>query len=189
MPTQGDFKKFGKSGFGKGSNLFGKAKSKEAGFRQLPTMQEDIDQRPDKEKEWARTLEDDELAKRVYSLWLKWPDATLPELVVWLELKKRNIVFDYQVQILGGRRIRGSLTPDFVIKRGGTGLVIEVNGTYWHEGAEKEEKDRGDLLRMIGVTAGGVKITQAVTVWDVDLYPSESRRRTTMENALLGIEL
>ena len=187
MPS--DFKKLGKSGFGKGSNLFGKKKRKEAGFTQLPTMQEDIDARPDKEKEWARTLEDDALAKRVYTLWLKWPDATLPELVVWIELTKRNVQFDYQVQILGGRRIRGSLTPDFVVKRGGEGLVIEVNGSYWHEGAEKEEKDRGDLLRMIGVTVSGVKITQAVTVWDRDLYPGKSRRRITMENALAGMEV
>jgi hypothetical protein len=184
-----EFKDFSKTGFSGPENLFGKGEKEPEAFKPESFVVEAEDDRPDQLKQWEKTLEDPKLAKKAWDLFIKWPEATLPELILWMELKERNVVFDYQVAILGGTRKRGGLIPDFLVKRGGEGLAIEVNGSYWHEGAEKQEKDRADALRMKGVLVNGVRIKQVVTVWDVDLYPSKDRRRITVDNALAGISV
>ena len=102
-----EFKDFEKSGFDKGDNLFGKGSKEDTTFEPKSFVVEAKDTKPDQLKQWEATLEDDKLAKQCWDLFQKWPAATLPELVMYLELMKRNVIFEYQVAILGGTGRRG----------------------------------------------------------------------------------
>jgi hypothetical protein len=184
-----EFEKFEKQGFGKAKSMFGKPKKKEDSYTSESFMPIAEDQRTDKEKEWERILEDADLARDAYNLWEKMPAASLPELILYMELAKRNMIFEYQVEIYGGRGTRGGLIPDFLVKQGGEGYAIEVNGTYWHEGAEKEQKDQADMFRMLGATVSGVQIKHVAAVWDIDLYPDKQHKEYIVTNALAGISM
>jgi hypothetical protein len=184
-----EFEGFKKKGFGKAKSMFGKPKKKEDAYTAESFVVDPEDPRSDKEKEWARTLEDDDLARDAYNLYEDMPNASLPELILYLELARRNMMFEYQVEIYGGRGTRGGLIPDFLVKQGGEGYAIEVQGEYWHGGAEKEEKDRADTFRMLGANVSGVKIKHVATVWENDLYPDKQYKEFVVTNALAGISM
>lgn len=189
MPTRPktpSFKRPRKKGFSKTKNLFGsQPKEGEYEFAPLPDLP-GADMRSDKEKQVARTLGDDKLAKDVLRLQEnEYPNGTLPELVTENYLRKWNVPHWYQVALFGGH-VRGGLIPDFVISQGGTGQALQIQGTYWHEGFEAEEIDRTAKVRMLGHVVNGVRIEQVVEVWDTTLYSDPEH---VLRLALAGIEL
>ncbi len=188
MPTrykQPSFKKHRKRGFKKTKSLFGaKPKEAEYKFAPLPSMDEMLDLRSEKEKQVTRTLGDEKLAKAVIRLQKEFPNGTLPELVALHYLKKWNVPYWYQVALFGGH-MRGGLIPDFVVNMSGTGLAIEIQGTYWHEGFQHEEADRAANMKMLGQVVDGTKIEQVIEVWDTTLYKNPDE---VMRLALAGIE-
>ncbi len=183
---QPSFKKPRKRGFKKTKNLFGsKPKEGTYEFAPLPSMDETLDMRSEKEKQVTRTLGDEKLAKSVIHLQKEYPNGTLPELVALNYLRKWNVPYWYQVAMFGGHR-KGGLIPDFVVSNGGTGEAIEIQGTYWHEGFAHEEADRTSNIRMLGQIVNGVKIEKVIEVWDTTLYKNPDE---VMRLALAGIEM
>ncbi len=55
--------------------------------------------------------------------------GTLPEWLVWEELTRREIQFDFQSNLFGGRRAKGGLVIDFLIP---PNLAFSVLGTFFH---------------------------------------------------------
>ena len=56
--------------------------------------------------------------------------GTLPEFLVYQELTKRKIEFEYQSSQMGGRQARGGAVLDFYIPS--LNLGINVQSTYYH---------------------------------------------------------
>ena len=56
--------------------------------------------------------------------------GTLPEWLVYNELTKRKIDFEYQSSQLGGRQVRGGAVIDFFIID--LNLGINIQSLYWH---------------------------------------------------------
>ena len=176
------FKPSDKKGFGRTKNLFGsKPKEEDYKFAPLPPLDPE-DTRSDKEKQVARTLDDDELAKQVIKLQEQHPNGTLPELVTLHYLLKWNVPHWYQIALFGGH-VRGGIIPDFILT---SGTAIEVQGSYWHEGFERDEADRTKQFRMLGQVVNGIRIERVVEVWDTKLYNDPDR---VLELALAGIGL
>lgn len=182
---QPDFEKRRKRGFAKPKSLFGShPKEGKYEFAPLPELPS-ADTRSDKEKQVARTLKDERLAKAILKLQQKYTNGTLPELVTLHYLVKWNVPHWYQVALFGGH-VRGGVIPDFVVNRGGRGLAIQVQGNYWHEGFEAEQKDRLAKMQLIGQVVNGTQIEQVVEVWENKLYDDPEE---VLNMALMGIEL
>lgn len=135
---------------------------------------------------FTQTLGDEKLAKRLVKLQGQFPQATLPELVVYDWLQRARLFFRYQVELFGGRRLRGGLLPDFVVFLGGVTLAWQVQGEYWHSRGLKGDADRTANLRMTGQVVEGRRIDRVVELWENDLY-DRHRRRTAMNLALAGV--
>lgn len=138
------------------------------------------------EVRFVQTLDDEKLAKRLVKLQEKFPVATLPELVVYNWLEKEHVKFEFQVELFGGRRLRGGLLPDFVVERGAGAIAWQVQGEYWHSQALKDDGDRIANLRMLGQVVRGRRIEKVVELWENDLY-RKSLRNTVMSLALSGV--
>ncbi len=79
--------------------------------------------------------------------------GTLPEWLVYNELTRMNIEFDYQSSQMGGRQERGGAVVDFMIDS--LGLAINVNSTYWHygrPGARQADRLQREQLEAMGIT-------------------------------------
>ncbi len=136
------------------------------------------------EVRFTQTLDDEKLAKRLVKLQAQFPAATLPELVVYNWLEREHVAFEYQVELFGGRRLRGGLLPDFVIQHGANAIAIQVQGEYWHSKALKDDRDRAVNLRMLGQIVNGRRIEHVVEVWENDLY--QKNLRNTVMNLAIG---
>ena len=114
---------------------------------------------------------DSNLAKRIVSLQQKFPQGTIPELLVYDWLRKEGLGFDYQVELYGGRRFAGGLVPDFVLYRDRTNADIwQVHGDYWHSLARKGFHDQTANLRMLGQIINGATVKRVIELWESDLY-------------------
>lgn len=111
------------------------------------------------------------LAKRILSLSAKYPAGTIPELLCFDWLMKEGLKFEYQVELYGGRRIRGGLIPDFLLYRDGTnGDIWQVQGDYFHSIAKKGFHDQTTNYRMLGQIINGVTVARVIELWESDLY-------------------
>lgn len=129
---------------------------------------------------------DYKLAQQIATLQTtKLPDATTPELIVYLWLQARGYEFEFQVQVNGGRRDVGGSVVDFVV-RAGKDWAIRVQGDYFHAGYEKEASDQLRKQQMIGSYAGKYQIDGVIDVQESDLYRD---RDTVMLLALSGYQL
>ena len=61
----------------------------------------------------------------------EWP-GTLPEYLVYRELVRLQVEFEYQSSQMGGRQERGGSVVDFLITD--LNLVLNVQSQYWHYG-------------------------------------------------------
>jgi hypothetical protein len=115
----------------------------------------------------------------------KLPDATTPELIVYLWLQQRGYEFEFQVQVNGGRRDVGGSVIDFVV-RAGKDWALRIQGSFWHTGYEKEASDNLRKQQIIGSYAGKYQIDGVVDVQEEDLYKD---RETVLTLALSGYQL
>lgn len=160
-----------------------KGKLRWDGLADPPTMEDLTDANV---KRLVRLLGDEHLAQRVAALLQKWPRGTVPELVVYDWLEQKKIPFAYQGEFGGGRSIHGGAVPDFVVNVGGRGLVLRVQGEYWHTLPGQEDRDLAQKLLMMGQYVEGLRVYAVVDVWENDLY---QRMDLTMRMALAGIGL
>lgn len=172
-------------------------------FKRLPTLgkkvkQPDLDfpspppedTTPDVLDQLIRLVGDVRLAKRILRLRERYPNGTVPELVVfdWLQQQKW-IDFEYQVSLWGGRRAPAGVgvVPDFVVWTDmAQAMVWQVQGEYWHTLDGKVERDRANNLRMLGQIINGARITAVVELWEDDIY---SKRSAIFAAALAGVGL
>lgn len=69
--------------------------------------------------------------------------GTLPEWLVFEELTKREIAFDFQSNQFGGRLQRGGLVVDFIIP---PDLAFSVLGIYFHYSLGGSTSQANDLM-------------------------------------------
>ena len=134
----------------------------------------------------ARRLGDARLAKRVRALQAQFPQGSVPELVVYDWLRSQGILFDYQVELYGGRGTRGGLIPDFVLYQNGSADVWQVQGEYWHSLRQKGFRDETANLRMLGQVINGTRVARVVELWEGDIY---RQRPQIFYMALGGLEM
>jgi hypothetical protein len=138
----------------------------------------------------STALGDEKLAKKVIKLKLKYPDASTLEVVMieWFDRKRVKYVF--QQSLLGGRAIRGGQVTDFIVDAGMFQIVIEAQGSYWHNRLGSKQHDEGQKFRLLGITFQGKKISKVVNVWETKIMqPSKALREQTMQLAISGIEV
>ena len=143
-----------------------------------------VDLRPAAERDLARLLGDEALARRLVRMQQRMPVASLPELIVFDWLQRNDIPFVFQGEFKGGRTRLGGTVPDFVVNVGGRGLVLRVQGDYWHTRPGNSEKDFGQKVAMMGRTINGLRVQNVVDLWESDLY---QRGERTMQLAMAGI--
>jgi very-short-patch-repair endonuclease len=105
--------------------------------------------------------------------------ATDIELMVYQWLVDRDIVFEFQSQLInGGERQLGDATVDFNLLE--SRILIRCQGLYFHTGAEVEAKDK---FQRISLENMGYVV--------IDLYEDDIHDRldTAMEKAVIGEEL
>ena len=145
-----------------------------------------MDLQPSQLRELTLLLGDEDVAQRVIDLAQKFPLASLPELVVYDWLSREEYQFTFQGEFGGGRKQKGGAVPDFVVNWGGKGLVLRVQGEYWHTLPGQVEKDYAQRLQMMGQYVNGLQVTSIVDVWEEPIY---RRLDYVMRMAMAGIEI
>lgn len=113
------------------------------------------------------------------------PDATTPELLVYLWLKERGYPFEFQVEVNGGRRNVGGSVVDFVV-RSGKEWALRVHGDFYHASFEQQGLDELRRKLLVGAYAGEFQIDGVVDVYEGDIYRD---RETVMTLAVTGYQL
>lgn len=133
-------------------------------------------------------LGDRKLAQRILKLKEKFPDGTFPELVAMEFLNRRNVKYEFQKWLLGGRALRGGQVVDFALDMGTHTLIWEVQGNYWHTRPGKPQLDEAQKLALLGLSVYGKKVKGVVALWESRLM-SKYKRKGVLEMGLSGIEL
>jgi len=71
--------------------------------------------------------------------------GTLPEYLVYKELVKIGIEFEYQANQMGGRLSVGGAVVDFLIPS--LNLALQIQGLYWHYQRSSTQKARDAISR------------------------------------------
>lgn len=142
---------------------------------------------PEQVRVWARRI-GDKRAKEVWRLTRAGVQGTLPELLTYAWLQRRNIAFEFQTAALGGRQTHGGAVLDFLVSGlSSNGLYAwRVHGEYWHTGPDVEEKDFVQACRLLHIKVGGVPIVAVVDLWENDVY---DRSPEVFEKAEVGMGL
>ena len=104
--------------------------------------------------------------------------GTLPEYLVYQQLTKKGIEFEYQASEMGGRQERGGAILDFYIPSLNRGLNIQ--STYYHYG--RPNARLADRLQREQLEAMGIQI---VYIDEEDIYRNAAY---FVEQALQGID-
>jgi G:T-mismatch repair DNA endonuclease (very short patch repair protein) len=105
-----------------------------------------------------------------YSRAFEWIDpypdvyGTKPEKMIYAELMRRGIVFQFTAQINTGIpdiEVNQWFKPDFIIPA--YRMIIEVQGAYWHT---KPDKIESDSLRFALMQMAGYRV---IAWWDYDI--------------------
>lgn len=101
-----------------------------------------------------------------YGVWIDpYPEVkgTRPEKMVYSELMKRGIDFQFQLWWRPTFQLESNewFRPDFFLP--GLNMIIEVQGAYWHSKPEQIEKD---AFKMALYEMSGIKV---VAWWDYDI--------------------
>lgn len=88
--------------------------------------------------------------------------GSLEERILYKELMRRQIPFDFQSSMVGPRRVAGAIISDFLLLDRPT--VIWVNGGIWHYGISAETRDvlQIDQLSFMGF--------ESLQIWDYILW-------------------
>jgi hypothetical protein len=135
---------------------------------------------------FLREIGNVQIAKKCWDLFQKHPRATLPELIAMEWLIRHNYRHIFQVYAFGGRR-RGGAVPDFMVFMPAGGLILMIQGEYWHGSTEQKAEDARIKLMLLGQKAEGVTVYKVIEVWEDDLYQGKADR--TMAMALQGISV
>ena len=136
----------------------------------------------------TQELQDEQLAKKVLKLKEKFPDGTIPELIVMEWLDRRGFEYRFQMWVLGGRVLKGGQVLDFAVDLGIRTLILEVQGRYWHTRPGKMEIDEGQKLALLGLEIFGKRVGAVVEVWDTRLLDKKQKDRV-MNLAIAGVEV
>ena len=105
-------------------------------------------------------------------------NGTLPEWLVYRELTRLKVDFDFQSRQLGGRMERGGLVLDFYIPS--LSLGLSVMSEYWHYGNPE--------ARMRDKAGREALIAQGVNVVYIDESDLLRNARFYVQDALKGID-
>ena len=92
------------------------------------------------------------------------------EYFVALALEKLDIEYKFQINLLGGRKIKGGFIVDFLALTVPKPTPIWVHGEYWHRGKARE-KDLLHLVLLDAMFRG--KFNPAIILWGEDLQTEE----------------
>lgn len=133
-------------------------------------------------------LGSEQLAKKLLKLREKFPDATVPELVVMEFLDRRGVKYEFQKWLIGGRAVRGGQVVDFAVDMGSTTYIWEVQGNFWHDKPGKIQADEAQKFALLGLSVFGKKVGKVISLWESRLMDKQ-RRSATLEAAMTGTEL
>ena len=123
--------------------------------------------------------EDYRLAGRLMILERNMPNSTLPERIAIDYLQTRRIPHYTQTTSTTGARL------DILLDKGGYGLGIEIDGSFWHS-RTKKERDLQRTFGVVGQKVNGLRVKGIVRVTENDLL-HKNKREQVMGNAVLGL--
>jgi hypothetical protein len=136
------------------------------------------------------TLGDEQLAKKCLHLKQKFPDASMLEIVMMEWFDRKHVKYVFQQWLLGGRILRGGQVTDFIVDLGGSAMVIEAQGNYWHSRPGSVQHDLEQKFALLGINIWGKKIEMVINVWESRIMqPNKAMREHTMNLAMMGIEV
>ena len=112
-------------------------------------------------------------------------EGTIPEVIIYDWLTRKNEPFEFQPKFFGGRSAKGGVIPDFMVWPGGRGLAWFCDTLYWHTKPEIMQSDLADRVKLVGQWYQGVRVEQVISIWENRVYDD---RNTVLEWALQGIE-
>jgi hypothetical protein len=135
-------------------------------------------------------LGDGRLAKKLLKLKKQFPDATMLELAIMEFLDRKQVRYEFQKWLLGGRKIRGGQVTDFTVDMGTYVIIIEAQGSYWHNRPGSHANDEAQKFALLGLSVWGKKIKKVIAVWEQRIMqPNKTKREQTLQLALSGIEV
>lgn len=118
--------------------------------------------------------------------------ATRPEFMVYEALERQGLRssaskppgldFEFQAPILGGRSVAGGAVADFLIRTTAPGLVIRVQGEFFHFAAEDVEE--ADIFQRLSLESEGFMVVD-ILAQDVT---TENEADSSVRLALQGSE-
>jgi very-short-patch-repair endonuclease len=105
--------------------------------------------------------------------------GTLEERIMYLALTKRNIEFDFQSSIQGGRLLLGGMVADFILLD--RPVIIRVQGTKWHQGLLATARDE---IQKAYLEAMGYII---LDIWDWQIHNEELLEDWLRTNIDVGV--
>lgn len=132
---------------------------------------------------------DKQLAQKIMKLKAQYPVATIPELLTYEWLSRKNIQFEFQAVFAGGRARRGGLVPDFLLRRGASGAMVwHIDGERWHDPLfhGRGYRDISADIRMMGKTISGLRVEKIIHITDTAIYRSYPQ---VYDYALAGMQL
>lgn len=153
----------------------------------IPTgLNTEFDVTDDDVNEIAKTLGDDNLAKRIRKMQReKYTNATVLELVLVDFLDREGEKYVYQAMLYGGNR-PGGVIPDFLLVDSGTAVL--ANGQFWHNRPEVRASDETDKLKIKGSYFEGTLIRKVIEVWENQVMQPNPQRENALQGMLAGIE-
>ena len=115
----------------------------------------------------------------------RFDDITLPEGICFMLLEAEQEEFVFQQDYASGRLYRGGAVIDFWLPN--RGLVIRVQGDYWHSRPERVELDLIQKSEMYGQVIDGKRVESVVDIWESRLVGCG--RKAVLLAALQGTEV
>lgn len=130
-------------------------------------------------------------AKSILTLEGQFPSHTMPELVAMDWLNGAQADYVSQASVMGGRRQRGGMVPDFLVRQGGHWNAWLIQGDYYHssgfqERYQQQGRDMVAKLRLTKSYFAGVTIERVITMNESQIY---DEKPLIFQLAMLGQEL
>lgn len=138
----------------------------------------------------TQTLGSQTFAKKILKLQKKYKGSTLPEVVAIEWLSRHNTRWDFQVWVLGGRKVIGGQVLDLIVDAGRGVYVLEIQGQYWHNRPGKVLLDEAQKFALLGIYIWGKPVLKVIALWEQRIMaPIKSKRDHLFQMALSGVEL
>ena len=100
--------------------------------------------------------------------------GTLPERIIYKELLRRRITFDFQSSLLGGRQKLGGMVADYILYLPLGTIILRIQTQYFHtthEAKLKDDEQRAVLESLRDPISG--KYFIVYDVWDYIVYDAD----------------